>query len=388
MRGHIRQRRPGVWAVVLDLPRGADNKRNQQWITVNGTRRDAETKLGNLLKEANAGTMVKRTKLTLGEWGETWLERRRLQVQQRTIESYDGLYRRYISPNLGRVVLQDLRREQIKTFVVDLSTRAGVNGTGIAPIAVRHTLTVLSMMLREAVDDNLISANPADRVRPPRAIHAELAVLTPMETAELLRTAQGSSLHLPILIAAMTGLRRSEVVGLRWQDVDLENRRLTVNNVVVSTQKGLINKGPKSKASRRTIDLPQVVVAEMLALRANLDASGSTERQVRTARVCQTSWGNEWNPDRLSMQFHTLVVSTPSLPKIRFHDLRHTHAAQLIALNVHVKAISSRLGHASIGITMDIYGHLFPSMGEIGGLLDRCYEKLLGPAQHGEAGEQ
>ncbi len=208
-----------------------------------------------------------------------------------------------------------------------------------------------------------LAINPADAVEPPRPDHAEIEILMDDELHTVLKTARSTRSYPPILLAATTGMRRGEVLGLRWRDVNLDTAELTVNNTLEETKAGLRLKEPKSKRSRRNITLPALMVD---ALRAHKVAQAQERFMLGLGwdddgYVFATLEGGPMRPRNLSKEF-TRIVERAGARRVSFHSLRHTHANQLLRDGVHVKVVSERLGHSTISITLDIYAHTIPNM--------------------------
>ena len=218
--------------------------------------------------------------------------------------------------------------------------------------------------MQRAVRLRQLTTNPADVVVPPRPKRSEMKVLDETQSAAMLRAAESTDLHMPLLLALGTGMRRSELLGLRWSDVDLEAGTATVNQSLQEAGGELITTPPKTAKSRRTVTLPGVVVEALRSHRAE---------QARKTLAHEPNWtdseyvlaapqGGPWRPsnfDRMWRRFKTQQGL-----EIRYHDIRHSHATALLKAGVHPKVVSERLGHASISITLDTYSHVMPGMQE------------------------
>jgi len=224
---------------------------------------------------------------------------------------------------------------------------------------------VLREALKHAVIDGVLVANPADRVPAPRRVRRELDVLDQAQTARLLELAKGTRLYIPVLLAVAAGLRRGEVLGLRWDDLDLRAGTLSVQQTLEATKHGLSLKPPKTPKSRRMVPLPAFAI-EVLREHERLVAEhrlqlGSAYQNHNL--VCAAPDGKPWNPDTLTPAFADFICRS-DLPRIRFHDLRHGHATLLLKHGIHPKIVSERLGHATVGLTLDTYSHVLPGMQE------------------------
>lgn len=243
---------------------------------------------------------------------------------------------------------------------------------GLSAQTVTHHHRVLREALKQAVRWQMLAVNPADAVKPPRAEHKEIQVLDEKGAAALLRPLEGTRFHLVALLAVGTGMRRGELLGLRWQDIDLKSGKLAVRQNLQQTSSGLLFKSPKTAKGQRSISLmPSTVTALRLHKRrqAALRLEKGPEYQDCGLVLCEDD-GSPWTPNRFSAQWHKAVGERGQ--KVRFHDLRHTHATLLLRQGVHPKVVSERLGHATINITLDTYSHVMPDM------QDEAAEKLDG----------
>lgn len=224
---------------------------------------------------------------------------------------------------------------------------------------------VLHKALDQAIKWQMLSRNPTDAAIPPKPKNSEMAALDENQVASLLEAFKDTRLYLPVLIAATTGMRRGEVLALKWQNVDLKNSSLSVRSSLEQTKGNLRFKEPKTKKSKRTVILPAFTLETLRAHRKT-----QAETRLKLGRdyhdndlVCPRADGTPWPPDSLSTLFAARIKKAP-VPRVRFHDLRHTHATQLLKQGVHPKIVSERLGHSNISITLDTYSHVLPGMQE------------------------
>ncbi len=315
--------------------------------------REAEARLGIL-------HLPGRQTARFGEYADSWLERVRARVKPKTAELYTIVVERHLRPAFGEARLGSISRGDIEAFLAGkrAATRRGRCGqaTPLAPSTVNCILTVLKLIFADAVDHGALADNPAARVKPlrPQGQSEPLRVLTPDEIARLLEVAEEPYRTLYLLVVH-TGLRLGEVLALRWRDVDLQAGLLYVRRHVGRLRDGdryVLREGPpKSRHSYRTLDLPPSVVEALLAHPAGDDPQRDYVFRSRT--------GGPMDPANLRAAFRR-HLALAGLPEVRLHDLRHTHAALLIAANVHPRAIQARLGHGSITVTLGTYGHLMP----------------------------
>ena len=262
MKGHIRKRGKSSWAIVLDLGRDGAGKRHQKWHTVRGTKKDAERELARLITEINTGDYVEPSRMLVREYLERWLrDYAEHSVSPKTYERYDEIIRSHIVPALGGYELSKLRPLHIQGFYTAAITSGRKDGNGgLSAQTVLHFHRLLHRALGQAVRWQLLARNPAEAVEPPRPQRTEMRALDDAQIALLLKSLEGSRLHAPVLLALSTGLRRGELLGLRWRDIDLERGCLTVNCSVEQTKQSLRFKIPKTERSRRMVALPSFAV--------------------------------------------------------------------------------------------------------------------------------
>ncbi|MDI6773612.1 MAG: site-specific integrase [bacterium] len=292
-----------------------------------------------------------------GEYAEDWLRRSLARLRPKTVELYEDLLTYHLLPAFGEMRLGAIARRDIEAYLAEaVGTPRPGRSAPSAPATINRGLAVLKVILRDAEEHGHLTENPAARVKPlANPDTDELHVLGPEEIGRLLDAAEEPWKTL-YLAAVHTGLRRGELLGLRWGDLDSTKGLLHVRR-----SRGRVREGdgyavhealPKTRHSRRSVDLSPTVREALLALPAGDDPNRDYVFRSRTGGPIDPN-----NVDRAFKRHLTLA----GLPEIRFHDLRHTHASLLIAAGVHPKAIQSRLGHASITTTLNTYGHLMPS---------------------------
>ncbi|MBA2439364.1 MAG: site-specific integrase [Thermoleophilaceae bacterium] len=333
-------------------------KRLRRTETFRGTKRKAEARLTALLAAVESGTDLDPARLTLGEYLEKWLEASEKRVRTRTHERYSELARLHVAPTLGRVPLGKLRPLHLEGLYSALLAK------GLSARTVLHVHRVLFSALRQAVLWQLVPRNVAEAVVPPRPARHEVAALEAQEAGAILAAVAGSDLEQPVALALGAGLRRGEVLGLRWRDLDLDAGRARVVQTLQETRGGLRFVAPKTHRSRRSVSLPAFVVD---ALRGHRKAQNERRLLLGTAwqptdLVIDRGDGGPMRPDTLSHRFRK--VTRRAGLDVNFHGLRHGHASLMLAAGVHLKVVSDRLGHSAIGITADLYSHVGPLLEE------------------------
>lgn len=363
MKGYIEERGERTFRVHVHLGYDAAGKRRRKVVTVHGTRKDAEKKLAELLHEAHQGAATPTTRLTVAQYLDYWLANYANRLAARTTANYAEYVTQYLKPGLGRVRLESLMPADIQAFYTQLQQTGGRGGKPLSATTVFNTHRVFKGALRRAVQWQMLAKNPADAVTPPAPCERPPRVLSPEQVARLLEAA-GPRLYLPILIALCTGLRRGEICGLRWQDVSLERKLLAIRQTLVRVSPGNLQyKPPKTRAGRRTVAIPALLIGALQAERAaqqeHRQMLGSTYNE-RELVVCRED-GRPFDPATLYSSFQQLLVRL-GLERMALHDLRHSHATLLLESGVHPKIVSERLGHSSVQITLDTYSHVLENI--------------------------
>ncbi|MHC2019978.1 tyrosine-type recombinase/integrase [Methylobacterium sp. CM6247] len=366
MKGHIRERSPGRWAIILDAPDQDSGKRKRKWHSFAGTKREAQKECARLITEMQGGDYVEPGKETLAKFLDRWLEHMRSHISPRSHERYTEIARKNVAPLIGSVVLTKLRAEQISAAYSKALVSGRRDGTGgLAPRTVHHMNRILRQALQQAVKWRILARNPADAVGAPKVEKTKMRALDANETALLLAHFRPTRVFVPALLGALCGLRRGEVTALRWRAVDFANAQLAIVESTEQTKAGTRAKETKSGRARR-VALPSLVVDELRRHRLR-QAEELLKLGVRLSDddfVYAQADGSAVQPNSLTHEFTRILALSTALPRIRFHDLRHSHATQMLTSGIHPKIAQERLGHSSIGITLDLYSHVMPGMQE------------------------
>jgi integrase len=364
MKGSIRERSPGKWAIILDVFDEA-GKRRRKWHSFAGTKRQAQEECARLVTLMKSGNYVEPTRQTLAEYLDEWLAFVKPSVSLKTHERYSEICTKSIAPLIGDVTLAKLKTDRIDQALSKALTQGRRDGNGgLSPRTVHHMRRVLIKALGQAVTWDRLSRNPAQATTPPKVERIQMLAYDPAQTAALLEAMRPTRMFVPVLLAVMCGLRRGEILALRWRHVEMgDNRRmLAIMESVEQTKDGIRYKSPKS-GKARTVSLSSTVIAELKAHRAR-QAEEQLKLGIRPDEdgfVVAQFDGSPLQPRSLTHEWMRLIQKT-ELPRIRFHDLRHTHASQMLAAGVHPKVARERLGHSTIGITLDLYSHVMPGM--------------------------
>jgi integrase len=363
VKGHLRERSPGHWAIVIDSRDPATGKRQRRWHSFRGGKRGAQIECSRLISDQQRGTYLEPSKLTVAAFLAHWLKDVRPRVSPRTFERYEEICNKNIIPLLGAAHLTKLRPAQISTAWAQAATDGHrMAPGGLSNRTINHLHTVLKTALQQAVRWELLSRNPCEAVRPPKVERSMMATYDLAQTVELLEASRGSRIYAAVALAVLAGLRRGEIAALRWGQVDLANGQLAVTHSAEQTRAGVRYKPPKSGKSR-TVAISSTLIEELRAHRTQ-QAEGLLRLGVRLTDdtfVCALEDGAPIRPNTLTIYWVRLLAKT-TLPRVRFHDLRHAHATHLLASGVHPKVASERLGHSKVGITLDLYSHVLPGM--------------------------
>jgi integrase len=357
MKGHIRERSPGRWAIVID-GQGAGGARKRRWHSFAGTKRAAQLECARLIAEAQkSGGTVAPERLTVGDYLEQWLRHIRPRVSPKTYERYVSIVRVNIIPALGNIRLSKLQPLAISTAYSDALGR-------LAPRTVNHMHVVFGGALKQAVRWRILARNPCDDVDPPKVERGEMKVWTVDQITEAIALSRSWAVHMPMVLAALCGLRRGEIAALRWRHIDFDRAQLSVMESAEQTKAGVRYKAPKS-GKGRTVALPSMMVAALRdhRLRQAQELLQIGVRLTGETLVCARRDGKPQQPRSITHAWIDFLAAT-KLPSIRFHDLRHSHATLMLRANVHPKIVSERLGHSKVAITLDTYSHVIPGMQE------------------------
>jgi len=356
--GTITRRKDGRWEAKYTVYTAEGPKRRALY---GKTRKVAADKLARALADRTSGHTFDTENMTVGEYLDRWLnDSDKGSVRTSTYERHEQIVRLHLKPALGRLKLSKLTPAHVQGLYRDKLD------SGLSPATVQKIHTVLHKALTQALKWNMIPRNAADVVKAPRPVPEEMHPLSPDEARNLIEAARGDKLEAPYILAVHTGMRQGELLGLKWEDVDLNEGVIHIRRTVVRSG-GRISLGePKTKGSRRPVHLTGAAVE---ALKAHLERQlEDIERLGDLYRdhglVFTSEVGTLINPSNLRRRSCAPLLQRAGLPRIRFHDLRHTCAKLLLSRNVHPKYVQELLGHATVAITLDTYSHVIRGMGD------------------------
>ncbi|CAB4712120.1 unannotated protein [freshwater metagenome] len=357
----------GLWRFVIDIPR-QNGKRQQVKRSGFRTKKEADQELAKIVADSARGTFHRPTNVTLGEFLiDEWLPAKALTLRPSTLTSYRQLVNCYAVPNLGGAKLAEVDGSMLNKLYADLARsgrteRIEKNGAGLSPKTIRNLHGLFAKAFSDAVRWNRIVRNPCDAADAPRYRSPEMSAWSTEELQQFLQSTTEHRWHAIFRLAATTGLRRGEILGLRWQDVDIEACTITVRRTQIRHGKIVETSTPKTERGNRTIN---VGAANIAALKQWKSAQATERLRMGSGwrdlggHLVTLPDGTLPNPESFSNLFKKLVKQA-GLTEIRLHDLRHTCATALLAAGVPVKVVSQRLGHADVGVTLKTYAHVMP----------------------------
>lgn len=347
-----KDRKGKQWVAQIILE---DGKTRQRYFNTQG---EAATALNEMLYEQRQGTLITAKDQTVKQHLERWIEIHKTRIRWSTYLNYRRVIDKHLLPTLGHLTLQKVSARDLDALY------ARKLEEGLSPIRIRSIHMVMRMALKQAVRWRLISRNVSDDVTPPRdtQLH-ERQTLTPVQARKLLAAAKGHRLEAMLTLALASGMRRGELLALRWKDTDFEKRSLSIRRSVNRLPGGHRETEPKTASGKRHIILPQFVIEALQQHRvrqkeARLKAGPAWEEN---DLVFCNIYGRFLNSQSLFVLFSSLLKKA-GLPHMRFHDLRHSAATILLAMGVSAKVVQELLGHSNISLTLNVYGHVLPSM--------------------------
>ena len=349
--GSIFERDDGQWCASVTVGYTETGKRRRRSV-YGRTKAAVQEKLVRMQSASLDGMLGDTNRMTVGKYLEHWLETSaKTTVRPTTYRRYEGIVRMYVNPHLGGVRLSQLQPSQVQALYTRLE------GDGATPRTRAITHAVLHTALKQAMKWNFVVRNVCDAVTKPRAVRKEMRVLNADEVAVLFEAARSDRLSALYVLAITTGLRLGELLGLQWPDVDMRGLTLAVRRTLVDMSTKRFVAEPKTSKGRRQVELPEMAITALRQHRERMLAEGIT-----TEWVFSDTLGGSLRQTNVRRRSFEPLLARAKLPKIRFHDLRHTAATLLLQQGVHPKIVQERLGHSQIAMTLDTYSHVLPSM--------------------------
>ncbi|MGF6951921.1 integrase [Neobacillus sp. B4I6] len=359
MKGYFRKR-GDKWSFTIDIGRDpATGKRTQKTKSGFKTKKAAQEACAELITELSKGVFVDSKDLLLKDLVEEWLDLSKVRVRDTTFKNYFRAANTRIIPALGQMKVKEINHSTIQKYINELIEE------GLTPRYIEYLFTIINGATEHAVKTERLMKNPLQHVEVPRARRRDQTTWTIEEVNRFLHFAKFDSAiyYMVLKIAIHTGMRRGEVLGLRWQDVDLQEQKISVTQSLVYDDEGFRFSDLKTASSKRLISIDDDLTAELKRYKAQQNqfklALGSEYHDMDL--VCCREDGRPIYPRTLATHFDALIKKA-SVPKIRLHDLRHTHATILLKLGENPKIVSERLGHSTVTMTLDTYSHVTPDM--------------------------
>ena len=353
--GTICRRKDGLWTGAVTVGRDEASGKLIRKYVYGKTKAEVQEKKTALQEQSKGINYSDADKVTIEQWMKKWLDvYARPRVRPNTYESYESVVNLYVIPALGKNRLIKLQPNQIQTMINDIVSKH-------SPRLGEYAFAVLRMALRQALKEQLLSRDPTLAVSPPKKVKKQIRQLTTEEWDKLFTEAKKKAgMYLPVLIEWATGMRREEILGLRWGDINFDKKYLSISNVVIVTKGGPQFSAPKSQSGYRQITIPDFVITELKRHKAKqaADRLEASEWNNHDLVICRKN-GLPLEPRDFSHRFAD-IAQTAGV-SCTFHDLRHDHATRLFAEGKHPKDVQDRLGHSSISMTLDTYTHHVPS---------------------------
>ena len=357
--GNLRKRKDGRWEGRYTAGHDPETGKAIYRNVLGKTQSETRAKLKAAIETAKAIDPVKTKKYTVGKWMDEWFENyAKVKVRPSSHQTYRGYIDNHIKPNIGKIPLEKLTSLELQKLYKKLLTRGRVDRLesegqpkGLSAKTVRNIHQILASAMKLAREQKLIASDPTEGCALPKVEHREMKTLPVGQLASFLREARESGVFELYYVELATGLRRGELLGLKWEDLDLEHGELRVKRQVARIN-GEITEAPlKTKNAYRTLPLSEDTIQLLKEQKKKVGSS---------PWVFPSPTGGPISPDSVLHMLHR-VLKRAGLSRIRFHDLRHTFATLALQNGVDVKTVSGMLGHYSAGFTLDTYAHVTTS---------------------------
>ncbi len=357
-------KRNSSYGYIVDLgPDPATGKRRQTKKQGFRTKREVEAALEKALAAIRDGTVVSKDSVTVATYLSQWLEQQQNQLEETTWSTYKTAVER-ITRFIGKRKLQALTVADVEKLYADLTATGAKNGGPLAAKTVRNSHIVLRKSLADGVRLGVVTRNVAASAKPPKSKPSDRKTWNSHQLAEFFQSIREDRLYAAFVLAATTGMRRAELMGLRWGDIDFDASMLSVAQTITTVGYRPVIKSTKTSGSRRVVYLDEQtnnLLQQHLIGQQKEKRTAGDDWNNDNDLVFRDELGNLVNPDWFSTDFARKVRQS-GLPKIRLHDMRHSYATLALKAGMHPKVVSERLGHASVGITLDLYSHVTPAI--------------------------
>lgn len=320
------------------------------------TKKDCQVALAEIITHVDKGTYVESSEMLIKDYLDYWLDTYcKTNLAPSSYKRYKELCQ-HVKNHIGMLKISALNTMHVQKFYNDLVCNSTLSNSTIVKV---HR--VLNLAFKHAVEWKLIPHSPIGYAKPPKASKCEMKIWDEFEVSLFLSKIKDSNIYIPCMLALETGMREGEICALKWDDVDFQNNYIRVNKTLSKIDGEMIIKQPKTQRSNRTIAIMEKTAQELKKLR-KLQLEMRLKTGINYEYVC--CWledGRPYLPNYITKNF-IKFINDNNFSKIRFHDLRHTHATLLLKAGVNPKIVSERLGHSSVSITLDIYSHVLPNM--------------------------
>jgi len=356
MKGSLTRRGKTSWRLKFDAGRDPAGKRITKFVTLRGTRAQAQAEAAKIIASTVTGAYVDSSTETVGAFVKRWLrDWADDNVGNKTWTRYEQLLRKYLCARFGSVPIQKLRAADLQALY------AAMAADGLADRTRLQLHRIVHVMLKHAAQWGVVPRNVAAMVDAPRVKSLEIEILSPAQVQIVLEALRGTPLYPLVVVALNSGVRRGELLALRWHDINFDAGHLRVEQALEETTRGgLVFKAPKSRHGRRAVTLPPSTIA---VLRDHWKKQQEQRLMLGLGKASADALvfagfdGSAYSPNLLSKQWRRVMKAVELTATL--HSLRHTHASTLIASGLDVLTISRRLGHGSAALTLNVYGHLF-----------------------------
>jgi integrase len=372
--GTISKRKDGTWCAAITVGNDPETGKQKRRFFYGKTRAEVAEKLLKVQNDFRTGIYVEPNKITFGMWLDTWLEEyKRPQIRPSSYELYKSIINLHIKPTLDNVALQDIRPEHLQTLY-NAKYDNGLKDIerGLSASSVKRMHTMIKNCLQQAIKNNLIPRNSAEATILPKIKKSQIQVFTLENQQKFLKALAGERMKAAFIIALATGIREGELLGLYWNDIDLEQGILSIQRSIRRVQTSgaadkktaLIFQEPKTESGKRFIPLPDAALTGLKEHKKQQVieklAAGEIYENECNLVFC-TELGKPIDPRNFRKLFKR-ILNKANIPDIQFHALRHTFATRLLELNENPKVVQEILGHADISTTMNVYSHVLPDV--------------------------
>lgn len=383
-----------VWEAMITMGRDPGTGKVKRLPIYGKTQEECKDKLIETMQSIKTQTFVEPHKTTLEQWLDTWLtEYKKGNIRPTTYSSYEYIIRVHLKPKLGKALIRELKPDQVQKFYNERKS------SGLSARTVRYIHVVLHEALEQAMRNNLVVRNVSEATTLPKQEKKEMRVLSQNEQDKFLNALDNDKLGIIFKLDLATGLRRGELLGLRWKDIDFKESSLRVNQALYRAKVNfdkdskekkteVIFQKPKTKKGERSIPLFSSIVSDLKAHKVNETAKFKElewddlkiKQHLKEGLVFTNELGGFIEPRNLTRKFYNLVKAA-NIPQANFHSLRHSFATRLLEMNENPKVVQEMLGHSSITLTLDTYSHVMPELkkaavDKLSGLFDKKPEKL------------